>query len=151
MKCLDGTYPNIATKMCDSCAVNCQKCINKVSCSQCATGYVFDFSLLACASIMPVKVKLTSIRSGFPVYTTPGIVTDFVINSTSVSAKTSQEVAQMISVQFTDVNTIPQRIVYAQNTDVHTIFRVSFIYSGCFPLIQFNTTFNFNDVSLGLS
>lgn len=70
VKCGNGTFPNKVTNLCDACIDNCVVCLNKVTCSQCINGFIFDFSQLKCYNPnTPTTLKLVSLKSGFPVYT----------------------------------------------------------------------------------
>lgn len=77
--CSSGTFANKATNLCQNCIKNCLVCINQATCQQCAVGFVFNLSGLICIS-SSAKTNLISIRSGYPVYTTGGIITDFILN-----------------------------------------------------------------------
>lgn len=39
-RCSNGTFPNIDTRTCDSCASRCQSCLNKDYCLECVSGSV---------------------------------------------------------------------------------------------------------------
>jgi hypothetical protein len=150
--CNSGTFPNKATNLCDSCISNCLSCLNKVTCSQCKSGFIFDFSSLSCynPNASPATVKLVSIRTGFPFYTIEGIITDFIINSTSVSAKSASDLMKMVNLQFADVNTVPLKTFYSQNSGQLNNIRVAFYYQGLIPLANFSVLYVFTDTSINL-
>jgi hypothetical protein len=151
VKCTSGTFADRVSNLCGACISNCLSCQNKVTCSQCIDGSVFDFSSLACMSTSPVSTpKLVSVKSGFPLYTLEGLVTDFLINSSSVVAKSRAELTKMVSVQFADLATIPIRTYYSQNPSQPNNIRISFYYEGLVPLGNFSVLFLFNDPSISL-
>lgn len=152
VKCNGGTFANRATNLCDSCIANCVSCLNKLTCSQCNAGFVFDFASLSCLNPNgPQTVaKMVSVKNGFPWYTMEGIITDFLINSTNINAKSKSDLMKMVSLSFSDLTSIPLRIYYSQNRARLNNIRVAFYYKGLIPLTNFTVQYKFNDPSINL-
>ena len=152
IKCSNGTFVNSATNLCDSCIANCASCLNKLTCAQCNTGFIFDFASLSCSNPngQSAAVKMVSIRNGFPWYTMEGIITDFLINSTNISAKSKSGLMSMVSLSFSDLSIMPLLIYYSQNGTQFNNIRVAFYYKGLIPLTNFTVQYKFNDPSINL-
>lgn len=147
VKCGSATFANKATNLCDSCGNNCLVCQRKSSCSQCTSGFQLDPVLLVCSS--PAS-RLVTLRTGFPVYTMEALLTDFLINSTTLSSKSPSELTKMISMQFNDTSAVPPRLFFTQNPNQLNHIRILFYYSGLLPLNPFQVQFTFNDASISL-
>ena len=97
--CSLGTFPNNIAASCDNCISNCSNCSNTTSCDLCASGYVFDYLSRSCIQNAGMTGGI-SIRSGFPVYTSSAIVTDFVVESVaSMAFKTRQQLSAIVTVE----------------------------------------------------
>jgi hypothetical protein len=152
IKCESGKFVNRAANLCDSCIANCVSCLNNLTCSQCNTGFVFEFASLSCYNPNGAQpaAKIVSIKNGFPLYTMEGIITDFLINSTNINAKTKTDLMKMVTLTFSDATTIPLRIYYSQNGAQFSNIRVAFYYKGLIPLTNFTVQYKFNDPSINL-
>ena len=70
------------------------------------------------------------------------------INSTVFTTRTKADLANMVSLSFSDLSTIPYNIYYSQNAAQLNNIRVAFYYKALIPLSKFNVTYSFKDTSL---
>lgn len=131
--------------------LNCANCTNPRTCQVCNVNYIFDFSSLSCIQIAGNTSSSVSITSGFPVITPTAFVIDFSINSpATLSSKSPQQAASMISINYPPTQPKPYRTIYKQSPSLNKI-RVTFDYRCLLPISSFIVSFAFLESSIGLN
>lgn len=151
--CISGYYADQTTNQCYQCLPNCQKCIDKLSCTLCSANYIWNSTNQACSLIVgPTTTSQILLAPTYPRVSPVGLVTDFQLPLVSpFPTLTPSILSSIISYTVNDTSALPLAVYYSQNPSQGNLIRAFFQYaSGLLPVNPFQVQYNFNSTVVNI-